>query len=424
MSTESSTFLSGRQPNDCRPQADIVVYYDGTTADKPIVEGSTLVFNGSRVNVPNQGIGYNSVGASAYRVDYAGILSGGAGIKFRCATADLKQRLRLTVKNRPTCPTGYLPSVVSLELKPIETCERVYEYDHELPLHLFRHCSTMETNCQILEELGRQFNRDYAHLGAAGLVGDGSGTTYLDIEAKEAGQIFRIEAHEGLSVQTIIPANKKTFTRQLVKDWMGSSTATPIDASVDGSLYAIEMWVESWVNTTIAGVATSNMSSDPYTRTPITQRVTVLIEPGTNGDAILAEFKKLLKGPASGNLAAPYLAKVIDDSCADTVLYPYSVVRTDNGSAEAVTLVKTGYTASKLVFRTAYVAGKSYYNVYTNSGTTPTAVTPDGTQGTSGSTADTVTQGTSLSPSPYSVSTCIAGTPCADCPPSNISLVS
>ena len=414
MSTPSSSFLSGYQPGDCRPHADIVVFYDGSTADLPTIEGGTLVFAGGRANVPSQGINLTGPGKAPFRMDYNAIHPGGAGVKIRCQTTDTRQRLRFNV-TRPQGCNSPETNIVTLELCPLDTCTQAYEYDSELPLNLFRRCSTMETDCQIIEELARQFNQDYAHLGTAYSVVEvvgGNNVYALDIESKNPGEVFYVRTHEGLSSpRTIIPASKRTYTRQLVQDWFGTSpnAGNPIFTGADASLNAVELFADFQVGTSFSGVATSNLADDTTTYTPIKSVVTVLFESNTNADAAQAKLRSLLKGPASGNLAAPYLAKLVDDTCADVLLYPYTIVRADAGDDAARQAVISQYPDAKVVYQAGRIAGKSYYEVYTGADTIPAP--------TSAQAGDTVTKGNNQVPAPYTVSACPVGTPCADCPP-------
>ncbi|SOD81004.1 hypothetical protein [Spirosoma fluviale] len=414
MSKQSSSFIGYRQPGDCRPNADIVVYFPGTTADLPLIEASNLVFKGGIANVPNQGIAFNGFGAGDYKIDFDSIKPGGAGVKLRCATTELKQRIRFNVARSSSCGE-YMTNVIALELKPVETCAQAYEFDEELPLNLFKRCSTLETDCQVTESLARQFNANYAHLGTAYQViesVEGANRYAVDIEIKNPGDYFQVEQHEGLSrPRVIIPSNKRTYTRSLVQDWFNTAPNAPlIFSGVDATLNVIELFITIDVNTTMSGIATSDLASDTNTTTKVPVTVTVLFEQNSNGDAAFAKLKALLKGPGSGNGAAPYISRMIDDTCADNVLFPYTLVRADSGDGAAFAAIKADYPDIKTAFMVGYIGGKSYYEIYTGSDGLPVP--------SSAKPNDVLTKGGNQVPAPYTVSACPAGTACGDCPPS------
>ena len=414
MSTQSASFIGYRQPGDCRPNADIVAYFSGETTDVPAVEVGNLVLRGSVSNVVNQGINFNGPGDGPLKIDWDTIKNGGSGVKLRCATLDLKQRIRFTVQKPQGCGDP-ISNVVALQLNPLESCNKGYEYDSELPLNLFKRCGGFETDCQITEEIARQFNWEYAHLGRAYQTIEsvnGVNRYALDIEALDPAQYFYIEQHEGLSrPRVIVPANKRNYTRALVRDWFGTSPKGPTLLDTDTTLLnVIEIFTMKKVGTTFSGVATSSMETDTTTYTDVPVTITLVFETNVNGNAAFAKVKSLLKGPGSGNGAAPYIAKMLDDTCADTVMYPYTIARADDGSPAAFATIKTDYPEVKTSYLARYVGGKSYYEVYTGADTLPVP--------TSAKPGDTVLKGTNLVPDYYSLSSCPAGTACGDCPPS------
>jgi hypothetical protein len=413
MSTESSSFLSGRQIGDCRPQPDIVVYFDGSNTEEPLIEAGTLVFKGAKANVPNQGISVSGLANSAFKFSYGDIRPGGAGVKLRCLTNDTKQRIRFTVLNPKIC--GYKPDVFALQLRPVEYCGKAFEFDEEYPIHFFRRCGSLETDCQITEEAARLFNQDYSHLGTAYTIMEtvnGVSVYGFDIETKEAGQSFSIEQHEGFSnPRIIIPGNKRNFTRSLARDFFKTAAFKPTiyDGSNDANLNVIELFGTIDVRTSFAGVATSDLGKDTTTSTKVPISIAVLFEINANANAQFAKIKSLLKGPGNNNGAGPYLSKMIDDTCADQQFYPYTLVRTDAGDPAAMLAVKTQYPEVKLIYRPGYMAGKSYYEIWTAADTIPVP--------TSAIPTDVLTKGNNQVPEPYTVSSCPAGTPCGDCPP-------
>jgi len=407
MSFQSEVFFHDRQPGDCRPQADMVVYYDGVSADKPYVEAGTLAFLGGKANVPDQGIGYTGHAHDALRIAYGGLFNGGAGVKYRCPTADSRQRLRFTVAGPGSGDCNVpRPALVSLELKPLDTCGKAYQYEDEIPLFLFRKCSSLESDCQILENLARQFNEQYAHLGTAVTVMDGA-IYAMDIITSLPGQTFRVMGIEGLSpARQIAPGSKRTFTRSLVQDFFGSTPDRPVIFNgVDANLNAAELFFTQEVEDSLMPGSSSNLSVTPGGFSTIRSSILVLFEDNVNANAALAELKVLMKG--GGN---KYLAKTVVDDCEDVLLFPYSIMRADAGTLADLTAVQTQYPTVKNIWRAGYVAGNSYYEVLT----TTAATLPAPTVAQAG---DVVTEGTALVPKPYSVSACPPATPCVDCPP-------
>lgn len=408
MSTQSSTFPSGRQLDDCRPQPDLVVFYDGSTADKPVIEGGVLLFNGGISSVPNHGIGGNARGAKSFGITYQDIAPGDAGVKIRCATTETKLRLRFNVVPRPAGCDPYQFPRVGLHILPVESCATgTFEYCEELPIAVFRQCNILETDCQITEALVKEANAEYGHFLKAYQTQDEAGRFCIDLEVTQPGRQLNVVGHDGLtSPRIIVPANKLGYTREIARDFFGTAPLKPtIYSGVNGNLPAVEITYVQMRPTGFSGAATSNMAQDTTTYTPIRSTVTVLFEDNANAGAARTELIRLLKGPGGGNTAGAYLSRLVDDTCADQLYYFVTVARTDDKSNAAFASIMADYPMAKVTHRAGYLGGKSYYELHLT-----TADVPAAAKG-----GDDVQKGTALIPYEFSVSACPPGTACADC---------
>ncbi|RYC70664.1 hypothetical protein [Spirosoma sordidisoli] len=356
---------------DCRPTPDVAVFYDGTTTAVPLLDRGNIVFAGAKTNRPSQGIGVIGSG-SDFKTVYANILTGGAGVKLRCANAATQQVLRFG--------TTAGPGDLSLRLKPVFSCENTFEYDEEIPLLLYYRQGVYDTVEQKLTEAAKRFNDLYPHLGSAAVVTDGS-EKFLHITTKYAGQRFRVVSQNGFTGPfLVVPGSTGGYTRALIGAWFTDTESTATDA-----IKVVEIFTTVKFPGEVKGSVTSNPNQATQSPHEVYQNIAVCFADNTNGNAALTALKNILKGPASGNLAQGYIAKLVGDECADSPQYTYTLVRQDAGDAAAHAATKTAYPAIIGLWRTSYDGTKSTYTITTASSTAPTAVTDSGDQFKKGS---------------------------------------
>ncbi len=370
--SQNSTFLTQEPvvgPLNCRPTPDVALYYDGVAAVVPALSSTgTILFTGAVGNRPASGIGFNGTGTT-FALDYADILNGGVGVKLRCIVAATKQKLRITFT------AGLTPLATgnaSLQLKVIQHCANPQEYDDEIPIYMYYRAGVVDTVAQKSATFAARFNAQYSHLGTATAT-----STYVDIETLNAGERFWIQWATGIATITMItPGFKGTYEKEFIPDWIPGTTLPAVDVN------AIELFTYKKFPNGSAGSATSNRNQATQNFVTVEQTISVSFASNTNGNAALAALKTILLGPASGNLAQPYLTKLVGNVCADYVQYPYTVGTTDLGDAAALATIKTNYSTAidvKLVSHVGAVgvSGASVYAITTPSSSAPAAAGSD-----------------------------------------------
>ena len=377
MAAESSVFLTQeprRRTVDCSPSPDVAIYYDGVTTAVPVLEAGNIVFRGAKTSHPAGGVA-DAGAIDAFSVPFATILAGGAGARVRGCVTATKQKYRLFCQAAGgACARVDAP--IGLQLAPVETCEDTYVYNDERPLMVFADPACVVTCCEALNQLAREFNIEYAHLGTAAVVQIGAEYA-LEIETLKEGQRFRFITVNGLTApQLVVPGRKPTYTNKAIKGWFGpEAVSAECDTTPEACIPVVEIFHEKQYDGSPVGALTSNMGQTNFTKETVTRSISCLFASNTNGNAAKAALITILNG--GGNA---YLDKLVTEEVFDKNLYPYTLIRTDAGTLAAYNTVKTQYTAALMVATAARdaVAGKTYYTFYTNSATAPAIIAESG----------------------------------------------
>lgn len=381
---------------DSTKAPDQALIYDGTNALVPVIEYGAVVFEGAIGQLRAHGIGKNGSVTNrnnSFRIPYQDILNGGAGVKIRASLDSLKQKVRITALNE-VC--GEYDETISLTIErrndaqyPGNTWDTWYE-----PIFVEFRCGCTETLCQKLEKLAREINKRGENMPVTALFSNVGNVPVVELESKTAGRGFRVKSSQGLRVTSVVPNVRTYFTAADVREWFGSTV--PLLADGTKKLTCLEMWYWEDVPTTNAnGVATSNPLNEIYTYERIKKHVMIFFDTTVaNSLAAFNQLKTVLTGPNS------YDRKIGSTVAEDTIVYPFTITRTDAGDAAALTTARTNYpTGVVSLDRSFYVDGKSYY---TFRSTTAAAPAPVG--------GDVVAQGTAAQQNiPEAASICPAG---------------
>lgn len=361
---ESSVFrneVEYRSP-DTRPQPDVAVYYDGSTNVVPTIVAGNIVFAGARANRPAMGIGGLAAtgGGVDYKLKFADILTGGAGVKLRCCELATKQKLRFGATAGP--------GDISLRLEPIDDAENPYEYTWEIPLFVYYREGEIDTVEQKLNALKAEFDRTYSHFGTARVVEGIGNEKFIEIETKYAGRRFRVETSTNLTGPFVItPGFKGAYQTDMIVEWFGDKALPAQCAEPATCLKAIDLTAEVTFPGGGPGGATSNAAQALKVATKTNQSISVLFANNVNGEAARVALLAILN--VDGD---PYKDRVLTTECEDKVVYSYTIERTDTATQANILSVKNDYSAQD-VSRIGRNGGKSIYVVTVNSTTAPTA---------------------------------------------------
>ena len=373
---DSSIFPRTRKKGDCEDAPENAIFYTGATNALPVLEAGNLVFKGGTSFKKAKGIGFDGLasGNNFFKIVFDQLQTGGAGVKIRsCGTA-----LKKTVKFR-CC--GALPhdefERMAIDIRLISSCEFPAWETWISPKEVFHECAKMQSCCQKLTELAKQFNQDLTSPVVATVSNVGE-DWFLFLESKVAGMDFTILSQEGLTdAEVTIPNFRRAFTAGSMSDWFGDDFTMTGDLT--RCLTVIELF--HYNKKPYRGAAgTSNPATDNSQYREVLERTSVVFDDAvTNSLNAKNALITILTGTSE------YNKRQLNTTARDFPTYDYCVVRTDAGDSAALEDARTDYATGILVpvTRKNYVAGKSYYAIRSSSGTIPT---PDG--------ADTVVRGT------------------------------
>lgn len=352
--------------NPCEQALDIVVYYDGSAAYSPVNEQGLLKLVGGKASVTGQGIGYSgSLTSSQLNIPISAILDGGSGVKVRSCLTRTKKKYRMKCC-ASTCNS--FSDVVTMEVKPISTCDKFFENDFLIPVTLSTSDVCNDDCCEKVNNIVAALNRstDFSDVAVATAVNFNSTEWAIEIEAVSAATNFVVRAVEGFTdPELVVPF----VPRGIYAKDIPANQATILGAcDADKCLPAIQIFFYQQIGAPAVGGATSNPVQDNAVYRQVLRNVTVLFNPD-DADAVNTQAALTTVLNSAGKMAVT--------TSADIALFTYCIVRTDAGDATALTTVRSDYTGELSINRFQYAGGKSYYTYTGTSGTAPTPVSSD-----------------------------------------------
>lgn len=366
-----SSIYGKREPGDCRKHVRHALIYDGTSAVVPTLENSTIIFGGAISTEMSAGIGHlgHATLDGALRIDYADILSGGSGTRYRGSVDSLAKKIRLACRKKLCGEEG---DRFYLEIKKVQDCffPIPSEWEFLEPIEIGFECNCLETCCQRLSKAAYEINRRPEYPFTATVVNSGS-DYFLDLTGKNAGQDWIVVAKEGFTKpKELVPYMKQQLTAKDVAFWFPTEIPLLRDNPTK-KMTVIELYYKKYYpKTELVGMAGSNEMADIY-RYDVAHDVLMIVfdTATTQSNTALGALVTILTGVNA------YTRKLGSTVVQDRAFYRYMITVTDAGDAAALTSVREDYTTNVVqIDRSAYKGGVSYYTMITTSATPLAAV--------------------------------------------------
>jgi hypothetical protein len=367
--------------------------FDGSNSLLPTVAFGSILFNGAKESLGGK--------KQPFELKYDRIL----GYDVHCCQPSTTKKVRIKC-----CPINECTSdeFATIELQFYSTPEFPIGLQYGLEndrifVSLVEDCGASDC-CRVISALANQINgKGNNYPVKATAIKNSANEWFLDIEAKNAGQDFKVIGVENLSQPTLLSPNYvQKLTAKSIANWFDSPLVT--DCDPDKCMEVVEIRYKEFLPHAEGGfIGSPNGQMTGTVNLPVDNLLPLVFDPSNPvSQAYKAALFNLLELNGVAASVKPFLQVKGNKVCKDGPFYSFCVTRTDAGDDAAIVTLKADYGAAT-AYRTQYKAGVSTYTISVfNVATAPTAVG-----------ADTVVVGSCGG-------TCIAGecpdlVPCSSC---------